>query len=156
WGMGWHIWAYDLDRGTAARLISEGMVGFVAWTPDGRRLVFDWYRTGQSNIYWQPVDQSSPMERLTQSNYTQWPGSWSPDGEILAFVEDHSETGWDIELLNVRDRRVKPFLNSQFRESGPVISSDGRWMAYSSDESGRFEVYVQPFPGGGAKQLISS
>ena len=157
-GMEGHIWVLDLNRGTASKLTSEGMSELAAWTPDGRRVVFDWLNTGVPNIYWQPVDGSSPMERLTQGEYFQWPGSWTPDGKTLAFVEDHAdtETGYDIQLFNVRDRRVTPFLNSRFSERYPEISPDGHWIAYVSDESGRDEVYVQPFPGPGGKWQISN
>ena len=69
-GMKRHVWVYDLNRGTATKLTSDGMASFVAWTPDGRRVVFGWGKTGDPNIYWQPVDGSSPMERLTQSSTT--------------------------------------------------------------------------------------
>ena len=73
-------------------------------------------------------------------------------------MEDHAdtETGYDIQLFNVRDRRVTPFLNSRFSETYPEISPDGHWIAYASDESGRDEVYVQPFPGPGGKWQISN
>jgi WD40-like Beta Propeller Repeat len=155
-GMEGHIWIYDLNRGTAMKLTSEGMSEFAVWTPDGRRMVFDWLNTGVPNIYWQAVDGSSPMERLTQSEYFHWPGSWSPDGETLAFMELHTETQYVIQLLNVRDRRVTPFLNSRFEESYPEFSPDGRWIAYVSGESGRVEVYVRPFPNPGGKWQISN
>ena len=156
WGLEPHVWVYDLNRGTKTRLTSEGWPGFVAWTRDGRRIVFDWLETGAPNINWQTVDGSSPMERLTQSVYIQFPGSWSRDGEKLAFVESHPDTRSDIQLLNLRDRRVTPFLNSRFNEEFPEISPDGRWMAYVSDQSGRKEVYIQPFAGQGGKQPISN
>jgi serine/threonine-protein kinase len=155
-GMVGHIWIHDLDRGTATKLTTEGMSEWAQWTPDGRRLAFDWLDTGVPNIYWQPVDGSSPMERLTKSEYFQWPGSWTPDGETLAFVEEHAETGRDIWLLSVRDRRVTAFLNSRFFEGYPEFSRDGRWMAYVSDESGREEVYVQAFAGRRGKWQISN
>jgi Tol biopolymer transport system component len=155
-GMESHIWIHDLDRGTAMKLTSEGMAEWAQWTPDGRRLAFDWLETGVPNIYWQPIDGSSPMERLTQSEYFQWPGSWSHDGETLAFVEERPETSRDIYLLSVRDRRVTAFLKSRFFEAQPEFSPDGRWIAYVTDESGREEVYVQPFPGPGGKWQISN
>jgi serine/threonine protein kinase/Tol biopolymer transport system component len=155
-GMESHIWVYDLNRATATKLTSEGMSQFAAWTPDGRRMVFDWVNTGVPNIYWQAVDGSSSMERLTQGEYHHWPGSWSPDGETLAFVQDHPDSGVDILFLSMRDRRITPFLNSPFNEEYPEFSPDGRWIAYGSDESGRLEVYVQPFPGPGGKWQISN
>ncbi|SPE50337.1 Protein kinase/protein beta WD-40 repeat [Verrucomicrobia bacterium] len=155
-GIEWSGWIFDLNRSTATRVTSEGLADWVIWTPDGKRVTFGWNKTGVRNIYWQPVDGSSPMERLTQSEYQQFPGSWSPDGETLAFVESHPESGSDIYLLNVRDRSVTPYLNSRFNERYPEFSPDGRWLAYASDESGRFEVYVQPFPRGGGKWQVSS
>jgi hypothetical protein len=95
------------------------------------------------------------MEQLTQSEYYQHPGSWSPDGETLAFLQDHPDGIIEIMLLHMRDRRVTPFLNSRFEERYPEFSPDGRWMAYTSDESGDSEVYVRPYPGPGGKQRIS-
>ena len=86
-GMERNAWIFDLNRRHATRLTSEGFATWVIWTPDGRRVVFAWHKTGGRSIYWQPVDGSSPMERLTQSEHTQIPGSWSPDGETLAFTE---------------------------------------------------------------------
>ena len=156
WGMENQVWVYDLNRGTTTKLTSEGTASWVTWTPDGRRLVFGWSKTGVTNIHWQAADGSLPMERLTQSEYDQYPGSGSPAGETLAFVQQQPGSADDILLLQMRDRRVTPFLNSRFSEMYPELSPDGRWMAYVSDESGRDEVYVQPFPGPGGKWQISS
>jgi len=97
------------------------------------------------------------MERLTTSEYYQRPGSWSSDGKTVAFVEGHpGDTGNDIAVLDTHSGRVKPFLNSQFNEVYPDFSPDGRWLAFTSDESKRDEVYVQPFPGPGMKYQVSS
>jgi Tol biopolymer transport system component len=148
-------WVYDLNRGTAALITGEGKTIFVSWTPDGKRVAFNWRSDGQFNLYWRPADGSQPMERLTTSDYRQDPGSFSPDGATLAFVEFRPETGLDILLLDLRSRRVTTFLNSRAWEGYPEFSPDGRWLAYVSDESGRAEVYVQPFPGPGGKWLIS-
>jgi Tol biopolymer transport system component len=154
--MEWSAWIFDLNRGTATRLTSEGIADWVVWAPDGQRVAFGWHKTLVRNIYWQPVDGSSPMERLTQSENMQIPGSWSPDGGTLAFVEYNHEDRSEIHLLNVRDRSVRTYLNSRFSLQYPEFSPDGRWMAYTSDESGRIEVYVQPFPASGGKWQISS
>ena len=150
-----HAWEYDPVRGTTTRLTGEGKTTDVIWSPDGKRVAFEWWESGPSNLYWQPVDGSSPKERLTTSEYMQFPGSWSPDGSMLAFVEDHPNSGPDILLLDLRSRRIKPFLNTKSAEFYPEFSPDGRWMAYDSDESGREEVYVRPFPGPGGKWQIS-
>ena len=150
------IWVYNLVRDTASRLTGEGKSNFVTWTPDGKRLVFNWLRSGQYNLFWQSADGSSPMEQLTTSDYTQIPGSFSPDGATLAFVELHPDTIWDIYLLDMRTRRVTPLLISKTNEINPEFSPDGRWLAYYSEESGRGELYVRPFPGLGGKWQISS
>ncbi len=149
------VWIYDLIRHTATKLNSEGEVTWVTWTADGRRVVFGWSKAGPSNIFWQPADGSSPMERLTISEYYQYPGSWSSHGETLALVQYRPDSGRDILLLQMRDRRVTPFLNSRFDEMYPEPSPDGRWIAYASDESGRSEVYVRQFPRSGGKWQVS-
>jgi Tol biopolymer transport system component len=127
------MWVYDLNRGTASQLTGEGKAAGANWTPDGKRLVFAWAKALRFNLYWQPADGSSAVERLTTSDYLQYPGSWSPDGATLAFVEYHPDTGVDIFLLDLRSRRITPFLNSHAFEGFPEISPDGRWMAYVSD-----------------------
>jgi serine/threonine-protein kinase len=150
------VYVYDLGRGTNSRLTGEGWAFYTIWTPDGNRLLFSLGKSRADNLFWQPYDGSSPMERLTTSEYGQRPGSWSSDGKTLAFVDIHPDTGADIAMLDVRSGRVTPFLNSQFEEWYPEFSPDGRWMAYTSDESNRQEVYVRPFPGPGLKQQVSS
>jgi serine/threonine-protein kinase len=150
------VYVYDLARGTNSRLTGEGTAIRPIWAPDGKRLLFGWKKSLTSSLFWQPYDGSSPMERLTPSEYEQWPGSWSSDGKTVAFVDFHPDTGGDIAMLDVRSGRVMPFLNSEFDEAYPEFSPDGRWIAYTSDESKRSEVYVRAFPGPGMKQQVSS
>ena len=95
------------------------------------------------------------MERLTTDENMKAPGSFTPDGATLAFVEANPETRSDILLLDMKSRRVMPFLNSKADEGWPEISPEGRWMAYASDESGRMEVWVRPFMGPGGRWQIS-
>ena len=95
------------------------------------------------------VDRSSP-EQVLSAGLLSIPASWSPDGKVLVFTRDG-----DIWTLTMPDRRVAPLLHSSFIEAAPAISPDGRWLAYSSNESGRPEVYVQPFPGGGRRWPVS-
>jgi len=152
----WQVYVYDLGRGTNSQLSGEGLAGFPIWSPDGKRVLFSWARSLASNLYLQPYDGSSPMERLTTSEYNQEAGSWSPDGKTVALVEGHPDTNSDIAVLDAGSGRVTPFLNSKFNEAFPEFSPDGRWIAYSSDESKRDEVYVRPFPGPGMKQQVST
>jgi serine/threonine-protein kinase len=95
------------------------------------------------------------MERLAPSEYFQVPGSFTPDGAALAFLEGHPGTGFDVVLLDLKTRRVTSLLNSRSEETHPEFSPDGRWLAYVSNESGRLEVYVRPFPSSGGKWKLS-
>ena len=107
-------------------------------------------------MFWQRADGSGGLERLTTSEYTHGPMSWSPDGQLLAFVEVNPTTGYDIWVLRLGDRKAQPFLRTPFNESVPQFSPDGRWLAYISNESGPWEIYVQPYPGPGGKWQIST
>jgi serine/threonine-protein kinase len=155
-GFEWGIWVYDVKRGTVTKLTSDGVGGNPLWSPDGRHVAFWWLKTGVANLYWQAADGSSPMERLATSDSEQYAGSWSTNGEMLALVGYQLGISADISLLNIRERKVTPYLNSRFDEMCPDFSADGKWLAYTSHESGRAEVYVQPFPAGGGRWQISN
>jgi eukaryotic-like serine/threonine-protein kinase len=158
------VWLYDLSRETLTRFTFEGSVNyFPTWTPDGKRIAFQSNKEGPSNVFWQPADGSGGLERLTTSEYIQAPNSWSPDGQLLAFVEVNPSTQRDIWVLPLGDpgtpgqaRKAQPFLRTRFDEAVPRFSPDGRWLAYISNESGRYEIYVQPYPGPGGKWQIST
>lgn len=108
------------------------------------------------NLFWQMADGSSPMERLATSDFTQAPQSFSPDGQTLAFHEVDPTTGVDVWMLHLADRKVEPFLRTPANEADARISPDGHWIAYLSDESGREEIYLQPYPGPGGKWQVST
>jgi Tol biopolymer transport system component len=93
---------------------------------------------------------------LNTSEYIQSPSSWSPDGQALAFLQISPKTGFDIWVLRMSEHKAQPFLQTSFTESAPTFSPDGRWLAYVSDESGRNEIYVRPYPGPGGKYQIST
>jgi Tol biopolymer transport system component len=126
--------------------------------------VFQSNKEGVLNLFWQMADGSGSLERLTTSDNTQTANSWSPDGQLLAFHEIDPALQRDIWVLRMGDtspssgqvRKAQPFLRTRFDEAGPRFSPDGRWLAYISNESGRYEIYVQPFPGPGGKWQISS
>ncbi len=151
------IWLYDVSREALTRFTFEGNVNLNAtWTPDGKRIAFQSGKEGPPNIYWQHADGSGGLERLTTSEYPHVPMSWSPDGQLLAFIEVNPSTQRDIWILRMSDRKAQPFLKTRFDESVPRFSPDGRWLAYTSNESGRYEIYVQPYPGPGGKWQIST
>jgi eukaryotic-like serine/threonine-protein kinase len=149
-------WVYDLVTGTNSRLTEEGHPLGAIWSPDGKRLLHGSLKALAHNLYLQPYDGSAPMERVMTSEYSQFVGSWSSDGRTAAVAEWNARTSADIHLLDISSGVVTPFLVSKFHEGYPDFSPDGRWLAYSSNESGRREVYVQPIPGPGAKHLVST
>jgi eukaryotic-like serine/threonine-protein kinase len=151
------IWLYDLSRETLTRFTFEGNTNNrPVWTPNGKRIAFQSSKEGPLNIFWQLADGSGGLERLNTGKYTQAPSSWSPDGQLLAFFEVNPTTQRDIWVLPLGDRKAQPFLRTPFNESVPRFSPDGRWLAYISDESGRYEIYVQAYPGPGGKWQIST
>jgi hypothetical protein len=113
---------------------------------------------GPLNLFLQAADGSGVAERLLSSERSQWMGSFSPDGDLVAVMERAGPTTLgDILVLPLRERsQTRPFLHGPATEWGGRISPDGRWLAYVSDESGRFEVYVTPFPAGGRRWQIST
>jgi eukaryotic-like serine/threonine-protein kinase len=147
------VWLVDLSRETLTRLTFEGENANPSWTPDGNRIAF---QSNAIHIFWQLADGGGGRERLTASNYAQGPDSWSPDGQLLAFTELDPSMGRDIWVLRLSDRKSQPFLRTPFNESAPRFSPDGHWLAYVSDESGRYEVYVQAYPGPGGKWQVST
>jgi Tol biopolymer transport system component/predicted Ser/Thr protein kinase len=155
--LGTQEWLLDTKRGTLTRLTFEGSYnGALAWTPDGKRIAFASDRAGPRNLFWQLADGSGGTERLATSDRQQVASSWSPDGQTLAFEQTDPGSGFDLFVYRLGDRKVETFLQTRFNEIAPQFSPDGRWLAYVSDESGRNEVYVQPYPGPGGKWQIST
>ena len=151
------IWVYDIARATMARLVSGFENVFPVWIPAGDRVTFASDRSGAFNLYWQVADGSAPPERLTVSEHAQSFASWSPDGRWLAYQQGSSETGTDIWVLPMEgDRTPRAFAQSASNEMLPQFSPDGHYIAYASDESGRYEVYIQPFPSSGRKWQVSA
>jgi Tol biopolymer transport system component len=161
------VWIYDWMRDALLRLTSDlANDETPVWTPDGRRIAFASQRGGAtSSLYLQRADGIGEAQRLTESRKTQFPNSWHPMGTFLAFTEDGAQTGdHHIMMLPMegdestgwKAGRPTAFLSTPANEGAAMFSPDGRWLAYSSNESGRYEVYVRPFPGPGGKWQISS
>ncbi len=149
------IWILNVARGTLSRLTVGGARAPV-WTPDGARVTFSGSAgSGAEGVFWKPADGSGEAEQLASLEHRSRLGSWSPDGETLVFNVLHPSTGWDLWVLP-RDGQPQPFLATPFAERQPELSPDGRWLLYSSDESGRIEVYLQPYPGPGQRIKVST
>jgi Tol biopolymer transport system component len=148
------LWIYTIARQSSAKLSSEGSSQFPIWTRDGKRLTYRITQLGTRNLFWRMVDGSGSEERLTAVEGSPSPGSWSQDGQVLAYT--NTDLGNDLWILPLSDRKAQPFLRTPFNEATPRFSPDGQWLAYISDESGRYEVYVQPYPGPGGRWQIST
>jgi len=150
------IWRMDLVRGSASRLTFDGRGYTMVWSPDGQRIVYS--AIGQ-NLYETGSNGAGSANTILQSSHdvNTFVADWSPDGRYLLYQEQSPETLGDLWLLPASGER-KPilYLKTPFNEAHPQFSPDGKWVAYTSNESGRDEVYVQSFPAGGAKFPVST
>jgi serine/threonine protein kinase len=156
------IWVYEPQRDTMTRLTFEtgGAVGWPLWTPDGRYVLFQ----TAGGMYWTRADGAGKAQPLMQSKSAigHTPGSVTADGKRLAYQETAAGSGdlWTLSLesdsAGLRAGKPEVFLQTQFSERHPSFSPDGRWLAYDSDESGAFQIYVRAFPDKGGKWQVSS
>ena len=140
---------YDLQRNTPTRLTFDPSLDrHPLWSPDGQRVLFSSNREGPTNVYSKAADGTGSVERVTTSENPQWPQSWSADGQTLIVMDITSGAGGDLQGLALgADGQIEQLTQTpDFLEGYAEVSPDGRWIAYMSDESGQFEVYVQPFP----------
>jgi WD40 repeat protein len=167
-GKGADIWVKDLDRDTPSRLsFLPGLNRKPVWTPDGKNIVFQSTNPAAPGLYGVRSAGSGEAKRLTEGKPLESPYSFSPDGKRLAFHQTGNGGSMDIftmpvevdagrVALGVRLGKAELFLGTPFTEVNPAFSPDGRWLAYRSDESGTYEVYVRPFPGPGGRWLVST
>jgi len=161
------LWIWDLHRQTLERLTKDAEPDMSpVWTPDGRSIIWGANAgTPTPNIFRQAADGTGAPERLTTSPNAQFPTSITRDGTHLLMWENLVQTGannFDVSTLSLEpsskpDRRSEPLLHTAALESNPELSPDGHWLAYQSNESGKSEVYVRPFPNvDDGKTLIST
>lgn len=160
-GGGGDLWLLGLQRGTTMRFTFDGEENaYPIWSPDGQRIAFSTRHGGKPGIAQKLASGAGEEERLLDLP-AHLPGaslsSWSPDGQALLYMVSEAKTGTDVWLLPLAgDRKPRPLLNMSFNESHAVISPDGKWVAYQSNETGRMEVYVRPFPSGPGKWQVSN
>jgi dipeptidyl aminopeptidase/acylaminoacyl peptidase len=154
------IWLLELGRNVLSRFTTDAAADLLpVWSPDGTRIVFSSNRKGGFELYEKAVDSDTGSERLfLTSAQVEFASDWSLDGRFLLYTSVDAKTNSDIWALPLDGKR-EPFpvvQTANFNESFPRFSPDGRWIAYESNESGRSEIYIQPFRGPGARLVIST
>ena len=156
------LWLIQTESGTETRLTAtQGSVdGLPVWSPDGSRLLFMGIQKGPPNLFVKPVGELAGEQRLFRSNYVNYPTDWSRDGKFVVFSVFDPKSGFDLMYVPMGaggdGPQPQPYLVTEFEEQSGRLSPDGRWLAYTSDEVGATEVYVQSFPTPGAKVRIST
>ena len=147
------LWIVDLARNSTSRFTTDGRHDNASvWSPDGARLVFTGRPDGVRNLHLKPVNGSGPDEPLLPVGPDRTPNDWSGDGMHILYQEGDNPRGaggvggHDLWTLKMPERTATPFLVTEFDELAARFSPDGRWVAYQSNETGRFEVYVTAFP----------
>ncbi len=151
------IWVYEAHRDTMMHLTSGGLNSQPVWSPDGRYSVF----SGPGGIWWVRSDGASKPQPLIQTKNRLLPNSFTPDGKRLAYDEIDSKADiWTATVESdgrgLRAGKPESFLPTVADERHPTFSPDGHWLAYASNESGDFQVYVRAFPDSGGKWQISN
>jgi Tol biopolymer transport system component/predicted Ser/Thr protein kinase len=156
------LWVKDLDHDAPWRLTFAGASTWPVWSPDGKGIFFGTF-SDQSTPYWIRSDGAGGPQTLSDSLRYAKPYSISPDGKYLALEQSAPNRSEDIliaaiegEAAHPRLGKLEPFLSTPAPELTPAFSPDGRWIAYSSNESGTLEVFVRPFPGPGGRWQVSS
>ncbi len=152
------IWMLDLGRGLLSRFTFDTTSdGMPAWSPDASRIVFTSNRKGVFDLYQKPATGAGSEDLLLATPNNKAPLDWSPDGRFILYRSPGPTTGFDLWALPMDgERKPFPVVQTNFEERDGQFSPDGKWIAYQSNESGRVEIVVQPFPGPGGKLQIST
>jgi Tol biopolymer transport system component len=154
------IWLVDASRGRSRLTFEPGAERHPLWSPDGTRLIFSSPRNGRPPGLFEKMTNGAAETLFFESDLILQPTDWSRDGRFVVYGRRDSKTQWDVWVVPANagraDRKPTIYLPTPFNEHHGRLSPDGRWMAYASDESGRWEVYVSAFPGGGGRWQISA
>ena len=153
------VWIVDTSRNTMSRstFVDAASVSY-AFSPDARRIAVGTIAgTASAGVWIQPTSGSGTQEKLDTPKTFGSVGSWSPNGRYLFFMVQNNATRQDVYYIDLNgDKKLTPFIQSPANEASAVLSPNGKWLAYQSDESGRYEVYVIAFPGPGGKWQVSN
>jgi hypothetical protein len=152
------IWLIDMARGTPTRFTFDPSPDLSpVWSPDGGRILFASLRDRHGNLYQRAAGGGGADEVLVQSDFLKFPNDWSADGKFILYQELHPKTAHDLWVFPLAGGQKQfPFLQTQFDERQGRFSPDGRWIAYASNESGAWQVYVRSFPDSGGKWQVST
>ena len=155
----WDVWVYDITRQALTRRTLNGSNVAPLWSPDGKHLAFRRIDGSKSGLSWMPADGSGLPESLLRTDMPSTPTSWSMDGNTLFFYQGLplATDAWTLPIPRspgAAESKASPLIPG--RVSTPQLSPDGKWIAYSSVESGMQQIYVQPYPPSGAKYQIST
>jgi Tol biopolymer transport system component len=153
------IWVVERARGVSSRFTFDAATDdWPIWSPNGDRIAFTSNRDASNfDVYMKPSSGVADDSLYCHLNFDAGPSDWSRDGRYIALEVFGSGTRWDLWVLpTFGDRKPFPFSQTTFSEWDGRFSPDGRWMMYSSSESGRREVYVRAFPGPGGKWQVST
>jgi Tol biopolymer transport system component len=149
------LWWADVDRGTLGRLTFDGQQRDPRWDADGHGIAFAARARGTFNLFARSIDDNAAPRRITDHAHHQAAASVARDGRVL-FTDFDPATGADIWSVGIAGGAAVPIVRTPFDEAAPALSPDGRRLAYQGNESNRWEVYVRPYPGGGAAVPISA
>jgi len=152
------VWLYEASLGTGTRLTHANRVSLMpVFSPDGARVIFSSNRKGAWNLYETDVANPISDRPILESELPKWPCDFTPDGRFLLYREYSSETRGDLKFLSmIGDGKPRTLVATAYDEGPGVFSPDGRWVAYSSDESGRTELHVTAFPDASRHYRVSS
>ncbi|MGH9316914.1 MAG: protein kinase domain-containing protein, partial [Thermoanaerobaculia bacterium] len=152
------VWIYETSGGIPTRLTFDAAIDASPfWSPDGSRILFMSLRKNHPDLYQKSASGAGSEDSVLASERTKYPTDWSPDGRFILYEALDPKTNLELWALPVGgDRQPVPFIKTTFGVSHGQFSPDGRWVAYASNESGKREIYVAPFPGPGGNWKVSS
>lgn len=152
-----NTWIHDIARDTETRFNFGIENRDPSWTPDGKRIAYSGHKDGKYAIFWKPLDGSAPEEPLLQKDFPVFAWFFSPDGNTLLYADTLFGGANNVGALPLQDRQHdRTIFPPNYNVEWAVLSPDGKWIAYDSDESGRPEVYLAPYPALAPRERIST